>query len=144
MQRGTNKKMDLKQANYLKEGFKKTNTFKVIVDGAIEGMKKKGWDGDNPLGEASELFRPLFEELYLGGCVQGVNGARKEVSKIIQENYNRIDMAWKIANDQYEPISHISNPKSRKLKNIMKRCEIKIELLKDLKRELDALGRKRE
>ncbi len=77
--------MDFKEAQYLKEGFRTTKTFKTIMDASIDAMKKKGWNGDNPLGEASELFRPMFEELYLNGCVQGVNGTRKQILKMIDD-----------------------------------------------------------
>ncbi|MDD2657688.1 MAG: hypothetical protein PHD04_03475 [Candidatus Pacebacteria bacterium] len=60
-----------KNAQYLKDGFRKTKTFKAIIDGTIQGCKDKG-DKDGLI----EIYRPLFEELYLNGCVQGVHGQR--------------------------------------------------------------------
>jgi len=110
----------IENAEKLKKGFRKTKTFQKIINGTIDVMKEKGW------GQA-ELFRPLLEELYLNGCVQGVNGQRvmglkeklniiTEVGKVIDEWQKKHYLSW-------------SNPKSCTAKDYSNNWE---ELKKEL------------
>ncbi len=72
--------MNIKEVNYLKEGFRKTKTFQTIIEGTIQACKDKG-DKEGLV----EIYRPLFEELYLNGCVQGVFGMQKTMEKALEK-----------------------------------------------------------
>ena len=69
----------------IKEGLRKTKIFKEIINTSIEALKKKGWDNDE-FGSGAEFFRPMFEELYLGGCVHGFNVQ----TKIMKDNLFKV------------------------------------------------------
>ena len=75
-------------AQIIKDGFRKTKSFQKIIEGTLQSMRHKGWMGDAQDGVAKEddpveVFRPIFEELYLNGCVQGLHGQRIEMLRQI-------------------------------------------------------------
>lgn len=120
-------------AQYIKDGFRKTKTFQKIIDGVIRGLKDKGWDDD--LGNnAVEVFRPLLEELYLDGCVQGVYGQKKAdlritlfISKLALK-----DVLSEINNFETKQLSHCKNNPD----GLCDECEVDYKRIKELKQKL--------